>query len=176
MAAKFETEEQFLESIFRQVGNGIVRHSSDRAYNGGHYRPTVDTEDEDYVLPNNQANYWRNLATQDDSDPEPETIAPQYQPPQSNPLLRQRENPVVMKGIRKNSGSYSSDMGRHAERPAASFETGLDPKRSYMGDEESENPREDVKRIKKAIQEKEAELHDLQKQKVELMRKITGRL
>lgn len=39
-----------------------------------------------------------------------------------------------------------------------------------------ENPRAELQRIKALIAQKEQELHHLQKQKVEIMRKITGRL
>lgn len=44
------------------------------------------------------------------------------------------------------------------------------------GEEEQENPRAEMQELKRAIQEKERELHELQQQKVKLMRKITGRL
>ena len=36
--------------------------------------------------------------------------------------------------------------------------------------------RQDIKEIKKLIKQKEEELHELQRKKVELMRKVTGRL
>ncbi len=171
MAHKYETDQQFMESIVRQVAKskivedtqtirGSLRPTANQSYHGSSFYPTLDEEEP--LFPNNQSHLMRN--TQDDPSGHDWDDENKDWSVDSNPIIPQRNAEAKMIGTRKNSGGYSSDIGRH-ENPRSPDVSSLE-----------EHPRIEMKKVKRSIQELERQLHELQEKKVKLMRKITGRL
>jgi len=170
MAHKEETYEQFLETLSSQLGrmkrlDATLGQTPQSVYHGDDH-PDQDEED-DLIRPNNQAHLVRSFSNRRakwDETPEEEK---QQQYPVDMSMARNPERnaaDVSTKNMRF-KGGYSTDMGRYPqnrkEEPTSSV--GLEP-------------RVEMNRVKKMIKEKETELHELQQKKVQLMRKITGRL
>jgi len=155
MAYKEESDQQFLETIVRQVSNGIRRPTGDAAYHGnvgwGNDDDSFATGDDgheaattaDFITARRPLSGFGSEYGRSET---PDTA--QFEP---MPKL----------------GGYSSESGsRH-----------LEP--NYSGSSELRDRvrmRLDMRKIINSIKDKERELHELQQQKVELMRKITGRL
>lgn len=166
MAYKEESEQEFMESVIRQIS-----------------RPGQPVSD----MPNDR---MVRMGFQNLDDPDPEEINPfeiRGDRPHWDTPTGHRER--AMASIRaKRPGwpaSQGKDSGEVAPFEPNAYLSGKQQTRGYStdhgvhhmdGGEEESNPHMEMKELKKQIKEKERELHELQQQKVKLMRKITGRL
>jgi len=202
MAYKEESYEQFLETLSAQIGRKRKPDSIPQFFDGSmfpdrslpnqnlnrfkldtlgpnpqnvyHGNDHPDQDDEDRIHPNNQAHFIRSLsgrnAKWDETPEEDEDISnPQPQPAMS-PTARSshiddlQDFSPVMKNMRF-KGGYSTDAGRFPQnkKTAPISSVGLEP-------------RIEMRNVKREIEETEKKLHELQQQKVKLMRQLTGRL
>jgi hypothetical protein len=162
MAYREETEQQFFETIVRQARGPMRRPFGDQQYHGNHYSGGHASEDDNFADFDPQEDGYEVA--------EPETVdtmrgrmssftKPYTQGRQIGSEFAEPSPDALSHGF----GGYSSESGsRHLPaKPAPNV--GMEPRVEMM-------------KIKKEIKAKETELHELQKRKVELMRKITGRL
>ena len=169
MAYKEESYKQFLETLNSQLGSmrrlNSLGPNPQNIYHGNDH---PDQDDEDRIHPNNQAHFIRSLTGRPAKwDETPEDDEEYQQSPMDVSMGRNPERNVpdpVMKNMRF-KGGYSTDMGRYPQnkKQEPTSSVGLEP-------------RVEMIRIKKEIEAKERELHELQQQKVKLMRQLTGRL
>ena len=128
MAYREETEQQFMESIARQMAMPFSKRPARGRLPSGFQNLDNDTQ-----MPDPDDEFTDHL------------YGNELKPPQM--------------------GGYSSDVGAHPSAPAPSGEGN-----------EGLQARIEMRKVKSEIDRTEKRLHELQQQKVDLMRKITGRL
>ena len=90
-----------------------------------------------------------------------------------NETYKQFRESIVRQVNNKKINEIASNMtGNFGGSPISNRNVSPD----LSDDFQKDNPHQEIKEIKKLIEAKEKELHELQRRKVELMRKITGRL
>lgn len=146
MAHREETEQQFMESIVRQASGKKIHELFTRT--------TSHRLNQNPVMNDYDSN-------QNELDEEENNVQTAIGA-ETNPI-RNVPDPV-MKNMRFRGG-YSTDVGRMPQnrKNAPTSSVGLEP-------------RIEMRRVKQEIGQSEKQLHNLQKKKVKLMRKITGRL
>lgn len=151
MAYKEETDQQFFETIVRQAQGRVRSPIGDHQYHGNRY--SAHTAYDDYDPDNGYE-----VAEPEQVDATRGRMSSFTKPYRSGPQIGAEINEPMPQ-----LGGYSTETGsRHLEAPQ--------PVNAGM------EPHLEMRKVKKAIETKEKELHELQRQKVELMRKITGRL
>lgn len=153
MAYKEESDQQFIESIVRQASR------PGQPFNRPGFQ-NLDNPDPENINPlhvRGDHPAWDTVTGNRDRYQAAmrEKASQQKNPAMSTFHLKQQYPDVGL-------GGYSSDTGRHSAAPEANV--------NNIDDHFN------MRQIKKQIEEKEKELHELQQRKVELMRKITGRL
>ena len=158
MAYKEETDQQFMESIIRQTAGAMRRPMGDQQFHGSR---GYGADDDSFGLDNSDDDFQR--AEPEQVDAMRGRMSSFTKPYPNSPQVGAELNEPMPQ-----FGGYSGDTGtrhmppKHLEHP------------SYLDDRM--NLHKEMKSIKKEIEAKEKELHELQRSKVELMRKITGRL
>lgn len=156
MAYKYETDQQFMESIVRQVGSGLRRPSGNQAYHGQQFSG-FDSADDDFAGDAGEMGY---------EQPSEEDLQPKNSifKRQTTPVDAEVEAPMGGAHSPQNWGGFSSDSGgsRHVS-PKEPANTGMEP-------------RMQLRKIKNQIKDLERSLHELQAKKVDVMRQLTGRL
>lgn len=162
MAYKEESEQEFMESVIRQVS-----------------RPGQPVSD----MPNDRL---AKMGFQNLDDPDPEEINPfaiRGNHPHWDTPTGHKER--AMASIRAKRPGWAASQGKDSVEVAPfepnAYLSGTQQTRGYSTDHgvhggEESNPHMEMKELKNQIKEKERELHELQQQKVKLMRQLTGRL
>jgi len=168
VAYKEESYEQFLETLSAQLSMRKLNSLGPNPQNIYHGNDHPDQDDEDRIHPNNQAHFVRSLSDRNARwDETPDDDEEYTQSPVDMSMARTPTRNVpdpVMKNMRF-KGGYSTDAGRFPQnkKTAPISSVGLEP-------------RIEMRNVKREIEETEKKLHELQQQKVKLMRQLTGRL
>jgi hypothetical protein len=171
MAYKEETDQQFMESIIKQASR------PGRSFNGARmgFQNLDDNPDPEDINPFSARG---NHAAWDT----PTGYRNRYQAAMSQKSAQDKGPAMSAFHLKQQYpdmglGGYSSDQGRHTVAPEANGPRSLPDSRGPLDGHGSDlDYHAEMGQVKKLIKDKERELHELQRQKVELMRKITGRL